>query len=65
MTTKEEVKANKKQANAPLRHRRVELAKTIAITVLITAIVSFLGGMHVANANNADKQKAVQAALKG
>lgn len=64
MTISEEVKQNKKIANAPIRHQRIELFKTIVIAVMITALLSFLLGMHVANNNNASKQQAVHSALK-
>jgi hypothetical protein len=65
MTISEEVKQNRKIAHAPIRHQRIELFKTILIAVMVTALLFFLLGMHVANNNNADKQEAVHNALKG
>lgn len=41
---------------------RLETFKTVLIAVMITAVVFFLFGMHVANANNASKMQAVKAA---
>lgn len=53
----------KPQSSQQQPKKKVETFKTILITVLVTGIVAFLGGMHVADQNNSDKQTAIKTAL--
>lgn len=41
----------------------IETVKTVLISVLVTGILAFVGGMHYANAQHAKTTQAVQAAV--
>jgi uncharacterized protein YpmB len=47
---------------AKLNKTTIETIKTVVISVLITAIVAFVGGVMYANQTNNDKAAAVNAA---
>jgi len=54
MSLKERVNAMTKEINTN-RKVRIELAKTIVITILITGIVSFMFGIHYQSRIDAQK----------